>query len=248
MSEIGIKCIDQVLTFTNMPIITAGDINVDKVRFDFCPLWDGFVKVAIFFQQKNIMSYSIVNADNVCDIPNSILKLEGNIYISVVGVNGTDQTRTANILSYNIGEGVVDAVKPEDFPGTEDEAYEFYNNILEMCSTMLNAYNDTLARLDNVYTKAETYSREETYSKAETYSKEETYSREETGTQIKNYAYSKAETDTKLDGLEDDIKGFAVKQDTAIYTYVDQETSKIRTEYNGYLADIEGRLQALEQK
>lgn len=163
MSKIGIKCIDQVLQFNNMPIITAGNVNVDQVEFDFCPLWDGYVKVAVFFQQREVLCYSMVSADNVCDIPNSILKLSGKIYIAVTGVNANNQTRTTNILSYEIGDGIIDAVAPEDFPGTEEEAKEFYNNILTMCAEMQELYKNTLLDVDKRLVDY-TYSKDEIFN------------------------------------------------------------------------------------
>lgn len=138
MSTINIKCVDQVQAFQNMPIITAGDQNVDKVKFDFCPLWDGFVKVAVFFQQKSELSYALINADGSCNIPNSILRLTGKIFIAVTGTNTSNQVRTSNILSYYVDEGIVDADLQDEFPSdiTEEEKEDIYNKILVMCTDM----------------------------------------------------------------------------------------------------------------
>lgn len=223
MSEIGIKCIDQKMYFTNTPIITAGNENVDKVRFEFCPLWNNFVKVAIFFKQREAMSYSIVNADGTCDIPNSILKMNGKIYVSVVGINGTDKTRTANILSYEIGDGVIDAVKPEDFPGTEEEATEFYDNILEMCSTMLNAYTLAMEKLDNVYTK------------------------EEINALIQSYAYSKTEVDNSIQSAKTAMSTETSDRITAYHKEIVTESLNDITEtMNTRFDDHEFRIRALE--
>jgi len=144
MSVIEMKCIDQVLTFTNTPIVSAGNQNVDKVHFDFCPKWNGFIKMAFFFQQKDEMSYSLVNADNTCAIPNSIMKMSGRIYIAVTGVNTDKQIRTSTIQAYNIEDGILDVIAPEDFPGDESEAETFYNKIMEMCITTQNLHQDFL--------------------------------------------------------------------------------------------------------
>lgn len=143
MSTINIKCIDQVMTFENMPIITAGDQNVDKVQFDFCELWDGYIPVAIFFQQKEALSYSMIDGNGLCDIPNSIAKLSGKIYISVTGVNVDNQIRTTNILAYEIGEGVVDKSLQDEFAGdgtSEEEAQSIYKEILKLAYQIRTDY------------------------------------------------------------------------------------------------------------
>ena len=192
MSTIGIKCVDQVMTFTNMPVITAGDQNVDKVQFDFCPLWDGFVKVAVFFQQKSECSYALINADGSCNIPNSILQLSGKIFIAVTGTNTSNQARTSNILSYHVDEGIVDASLQDEFPSdiTEEEKNDVYNKMLDMCVEMQNLCQDLIGnfayvRVDGVNTfeydesaleakiRAYTYPKDNLYTKAETYSRQE---------------------------------------------------------------------------
>jgi hypothetical protein len=185
-----------------MPIITAGDKNVDQVQFEFCPLWDGFVKVAVFFQQKEALSYSMIGADNICDIPNSIMALTGKIYISVTGVNANNQTRTSNILSYNIDEGIVDAVAPEDFPGTEEEAQEFYNNILAMCADMQALYKDSLENMAYVRPKdANEFEYDESKLEAKvrayTYPKTELYNLQEIDHKFSN-VYTAEQIENKL--------------------------------------------------
>ena len=155
MSTINIKCVDQVLDFQNMPIITAGDQNVDKIQFDFCPLWNGFIKVAVFFQQKSECSYALINADGSCNIPNSILKLEGKIFIAVTGTNPKNQVRTSNILSYYVDEGIVDASLQDEFPTdlSEEEKQDIYYQILEMCTDMQALCQDLIRNFAYVRVK-----------------------------------------------------------------------------------------------
>ena len=144
MSTINIKCIDQVLAFENMPVITSGNQNIDKVHFDFCKLWDGFTKVAIFFQQKGELSYSLINADGTCNIPNSIMKLSGNIFICASGTNPNKEVRTTNILTYTIGDGVAEASLLDEFPDeiTEEEKNDAYNKMLELSQNIQDIYTD----------------------------------------------------------------------------------------------------------
>ena len=213
MSTIGIKCVDQVMTFTNMPVITAGDQNVDKVQFDFCPLWDGFVKVAVFFQQKTECSYALINADGSCNIPNSILQLEGKIFIAVTGTNTSNQVRTSNILSYHVDEGIVDASLQDEFPSdiTEEEKNDVYNKMLEMSTELQNLCQDLITNFAYVRVEgANTFEYDEsaleakirayTYPKDNIYSKAETYSKPEIDSKF-NDVYTKGEIYSKNDFL-----------------------------------------------
>ena len=59
MSIIKIDCIDQTLNMVNAPLIASGDVETDIVKFEFCPLWNGFLKTAVFYRasQRSIQSY-----------------------------------------------------------------------------------------------------------------------------------------------------------------------------------------------
>lgn len=155
MSTINIKCVDQVLAFENMPVITSGNQNVDKIHFDFCKLWDGFTKVAIFFQQKGELSYSLINADGTCNVPNSIMKMTGNIYICASGTSPNKEVRTTNILSYRIDEGVAEASLMDEFPDeiTEAEKNDVYNKMLELSQNIQEIYLDLVRNMAYIHFK-----------------------------------------------------------------------------------------------
>ena len=53
LTLINVKCIDQKLYLANMPIVASGGIDETKIKFDFCPLWDDFGKVAIFYSNED---------------------------------------------------------------------------------------------------------------------------------------------------------------------------------------------------
>ena len=192
MSTIKIKCVDQVLSFTNMPVITAGDQNVDKVKFDFCPLWDGFIKIAVFFQQKNECSYALINADGSCNIPNSILKCEGKIFIAVTGTNSKSQVRTSNILSYYVDEGIVDASLQDEFPEdlSNEEKQDIYNKMLELVVEMQTLTQDLIHNFAYVRIKD---------------GNEFSYDVDQLRAQIRAYTYEKAVIDKKISDLNEAI-------------------------------------------
>lgn len=188
MSTIKLKCVDQVLAFTNTPVITTGDQNIDNMKIDFCPLWDGFVRVGIFFQQKGVFSYAVINADGSCPIPNSILKLEGKIYFAVSGTNSKNQVRTSNIVCYTIEEGVADAHIQDEFPEdiTEEEKNDIYYKMLELVTEMQTLTQDLIQNFAYVRIKD---------------GNEFSYGVDQLQAQIRAYTYEKASIDQKISAL-----------------------------------------------
>lgn len=87
------------------PVVASGGVNEDLIEFDFCPLWDGFEKVATFYRSPEEVYHSQV-VDNICVVPHEVLRDEGYMYFGVIGVN-EEATRTSEVIRYTITEGAV---------------------------------------------------------------------------------------------------------------------------------------------
>lgn len=112
MSIIKASCIDQTLTLTNTPVIASGGVGEDFVEFTFCPLWDGYIKTGVFYNDRGVF-YSILDDTDTCVVPVQALQIPGNLFIAVFGnKNGT--TRTSEVLQYQIVEGAVTTVPDPD--------------------------------------------------------------------------------------------------------------------------------------
>lgn len=232
MSTINIKCVDQVLAFQNMPIITAGDQNVDKVQFDFCPLWDGFVKVAVFFQQKTECSYALINADGSCNIPNSILKLSGKIFIAVTGTNPKNQVRTSNILSYFVDEGIVDADIQDEFPSdiTDEEKQDIYNQILTMCTDMQALCQDLIKNFAYVRIKD---------------ANEFEYNESMIEAKIRAYTYNRSEITEALDNIESKLSAQINAVNTTLSTLITTNNNTTTQYIDSKIANLNDNINSL---
>lgn len=104
---ISAKCVDQALTLIDAPIIAAGGVEEDKITFDFCVLWDGFAKKAVF--RYNESSTVVVDIDDggACIIPSEVIAHPGDIYFGVYGVNEEGVRRTSTVVKYNIAKGAM---------------------------------------------------------------------------------------------------------------------------------------------
>ena len=52
MAQIEIKLEKQLLTIQNREVISSGDVNYDSCRFEFDESWEGYIKTAVFYQEK----------------------------------------------------------------------------------------------------------------------------------------------------------------------------------------------------
>ena len=52
MAQINVLLEKQLLTIQNREIIASGDSNYDSCEFTFDETWEGFVKTAVFYQDK----------------------------------------------------------------------------------------------------------------------------------------------------------------------------------------------------
>ena len=126
MSIINIRCIDQTLTVTNAPLISSGNIQTDSLKFEFCPMWDGFAKTAIFYRNESEAYAVPLNPNNEAIIPKEVLQTEGFFYFGVHGVS-EDKVRTSQVLRYRVVKGAIsDEVRiPNPTP-------DVYSQIIDM--------------------------------------------------------------------------------------------------------------------
>jgi hypothetical protein len=103
MSKIVISCIDRELEITESNVITSGGMNDVSVVFNFCYRWEGFIKTAVFYQDKEEVYHAILVSDS-CTIPWEVMTKSGTLTISVFGTkNGA--TRTANEIKVKVKKG-----------------------------------------------------------------------------------------------------------------------------------------------
>lgn len=104
---IRVKCTDQALTPIDTPIIAAGGVDEDKISFEFCPLWEGFTKKAVFRYNKSVTAEAELGEDDTCIIPPEVIAQPGYIFFGVYGINGAGIRRTSTVIKYNIAKGAI---------------------------------------------------------------------------------------------------------------------------------------------
>lgn len=134
-TSVKVNCIDQRLLVSSGPVIASGGHNEDELIFSFCPLWDGYEKIATFYRDKDHVYHAIIESDK-CVIPWEVLTDAGEFYFGVFGVKN-DVQRTSHVVKYKVAEG---AISEDTSPS--DPTPDIYTQII-------SAHNDVSTRLQN---------------------------------------------------------------------------------------------------
>lgn len=106
MAKLYFELEKQLLTLKNQEIIASGDSNFDSGEFVFDQSWDGFVKTAVFYQDKNNAQYVVLENDDSCVIPAAAMAKAGRMYIGVFGIKDTAVV-TSTLVAVDIMKGAI---------------------------------------------------------------------------------------------------------------------------------------------
>lgn len=106
MATINISLEKQLLTIQNREIISSGDSNYDVCSFTFDEEWEGFIKTAVFYQDRQKIYYAVLDDKNKCTIPAPAIVYAKPLYIGVFGVY-EDKIITSTLDTIALVEGAI---------------------------------------------------------------------------------------------------------------------------------------------
>ncbi len=115
MAQIEIVLDKQLLTIQNREVISSGDVNYDSCRFEFDESWEGYIKTAVFYQERQKVYYAVLDNENKCYIPAPAIVKASPLYIGVFGVFG-NKILTSAMDSMPIVEGAVSGAEVDIDP------------------------------------------------------------------------------------------------------------------------------------
>jgi hypothetical protein len=127
---------DQHLQLVNEPLIASGGVDVIQIRFEFCGLWEGCGKTAVFYRDPEEVYHAPI-ADNLVTVPHEVLTDEGCFYFGVMGAKSN--IRTTEVVKVEVARGAITTATAEP----EDPTPDIYQQLLA-------AYGMQEARLDNL--------------------------------------------------------------------------------------------------
>jgi hypothetical protein len=145
MAKLQMELERQLLSLKNQEIISSGDSNFDSCIFSFDESWDGFVKTAVFYQDKNNVQYVVLERDDTCMIPSAAMVKAGRMYIGVFGIKDTAVV-TSTLVAIDIREGAIsgDTVSTEPTDDVFLAIIAQYQRVVEI----MRQYEETAEQLN----------------------------------------------------------------------------------------------------
>ena len=184
---IEVKCTDQEMTVMDVPVISSGDVQTDKIHFEFCSKWDGMVKTAVFYRDGIDPINVLVDSDNEAIIPQEVLNDSGIFYFGVLGVKD-GCTKTSEVLKYKVKKGAL--TTGTEIPEPTPDIYAQILTSIEEAGILFTRATETeiasilsegaegtnvitVSRLNQYNTGIKNWSNNNHYMKSQTYSKTE---------------------------------------------------------------------------
>lgn len=142
MARIEISVRRQLLAVQNREVIASGDSNYDTCLFTFDDTWDGFVKTAVFWQDKKMVQYAVLGGDDTCVIPAAAMAKAGRMRVGVFGIREAS-VLTSTLDYIDIEEGAISGDNVSTEP-TDDVFLAIIAQYQRIVS-MMAQYEDTAA-------------------------------------------------------------------------------------------------------
>ena len=151
-TTITARITDQRLQLVNEPLIASGAVGVVQIRFEFCGLWDGCGRTAVFYRDPATV-YHVPVVDSLVTVPPEVLAEEGDFYFGVAGVYECGSVRPTEVIKVKVARGAITTSTATP----EDPAPDIYDQLLAAYGKMEKDLADTYAEmekdLDEAYDK-----------------------------------------------------------------------------------------------
>ena len=134
---------DQHLKLVNVPLIASGGVDVIQIRFEFCDLWDGCGKTAVFYRDPDEV-YHVPISDGVAAVPHEVLADEGYFFLGVMGAKSN--IRTTEVVRLFVSQGAI----TEATANHEEPTPDVYQQLLAAYGVLDSAVAVERARIDNL--------------------------------------------------------------------------------------------------
>ena len=110
--------------------VVATGITIGQLKLSFSPEWDGYVKAAVFFKDKDKPYRTLFNDNGVADIPSEVANETGTCFIGAFGTLD-NKVITTEAIGYNFRMGAItkDLLVPDPTPDIYAQLLSAYNTL-----------------------------------------------------------------------------------------------------------------------
>ena len=148
MAQIEIVLEKQLLTIQNREVISSGDVNYDSCRFAFDEGWEGYIKTAVFYQERQKVYYAVLDKGVegnkiLTSSMDSIPIVEGAVSGEEVDIEPSETVFAAIIAHY---QTILDAITEQN--RSFGEAVAEQNSKFDEAYKLLESQNEFLRELN----------------------------------------------------------------------------------------------------
>lgn len=125
-TKIMAQVIDQTIQLTNTPKLASGNVDTVQIIFDFCPLWDGMTKTAVFYRTE-AQVFHVLLEGNAATVPPEVMDEAGTFFFGVFGTGNDGQTRPTEALPLSVCQGALTTAT-----AVPDPTPDIYTQIIQM--------------------------------------------------------------------------------------------------------------------
>lgn len=134
---------DQHLLLVNEPLIASGGVDEVQIRFEFCDMWTGGGKTAVFYRNPEEV-YHVPIADGLATVPHEVLTDEGCFYLGVMG--SASNIRTTEVVRVEVARGAITTATADH----EEPTPDIYSQLLAAYGKAEQAIAVERARIDEL--------------------------------------------------------------------------------------------------
>lgn len=137
MLTISAKVEGEKLTLTKTPVLASGTVGTFEVEFEFDDAWEGFGKIALFWDEDDAV-YAAQVTDGKAKVPHEVITEKGKIKFGVYGTNNAKRIVSVKVI-YHVEDGAYDSDPEQSVEPTPD--------LLAQIEAALGQIDDTVEEL-----------------------------------------------------------------------------------------------------
>lgn len=142
-TQLSARITDQRLELYNLPLLASGGVEEIMIRCEFCELWDGYGKTAVFYRKGGPVYHAAVYETDIT-VPWEVMTDPGVVFFGIMGEG--ENTRTTEVVRLTVEQGAITTATATPKEPTPD----IYEQLLAAYGKAEKEYQMMQARVDNM--------------------------------------------------------------------------------------------------
>lgn len=142
-TQLNARITDQRLEVYNLPLLASGGENEVLIRCEFCDMWAGYGKTAVFYRKGGPVYHATVYETDIT-VPWEVMTDPGIVFFGIMGV--AENTRTTEVVRLTVEQGAITTATATP----KDPTPDIYMQLLAAYGNAESEHQLMQARIDNM--------------------------------------------------------------------------------------------------